>query len=130
MVDDLGVRVVIAHVRAGRLAGIVIGVPRARDGLDGIALDEDDDVLPVVAMAGGVGYVFHGYVFLEVISVDVGAPAVVAARAHVDVVVVQVGGVAATVGSARVVVVKPFSDIAVGINRWGIIASVSVTGVT
>ncbi|CAN8100025.1 unnamed protein product [Discula destructiva] len=61
-------------------------------GAVGQLLHEHDDVLLVVRVPAGVGHrALHRDVLLEVVGVHVRAPAVVAPRAHVHVVVAQVG---------------------------------------
>lgn len=78
VVDDLGVGAVPAHVLVAGLLGVVVAVLGRGDDLGLVALREDDDVLPVVPVAAGVGDVLHGHVLLEVVAVHVGAPSVVA----------------------------------------------------
>ena len=124
VVDDLGPVALEAHV--GGVLGVVVAVRRGRDHLDLAALDEDHDVLPVVPVAARVGDVLDGDVLFEVVVVDVGAPVVVAPRAHVDVVVVEVRGIPAPFRPSGVVVVQALGYISVRINGRSIVAAIGI----
>ena len=112
-----------AHLRGGLdlKAAVLAGADKLRLAV----LDPDLDVLPVVAVAG-IQEVGNGDVLLEVVSVDVRAPAVVAALTRVHVVVAQVGLVTAVLGQARPVVVETLDNVAVGVDGGDVVAAVGV----
>lgn len=94
---------VVHHLRMGSVPPHTAGVPNLVVAvlrcthilcLARLLSDPDSDMFPVVGVAS-VQKVLDRHVFLEVVPVQVDAPAAVAAVAHIDVVVVEVGGVPA-----------------------------------
>lgn len=82
-------------VKRERVAGaIVFGVARGRNAHDIVALGEDDNVLPVVAVSAGEATA-DSLVLLEVVLVHKGAVAVVASLRRIGVTVFELGAVAA-----------------------------------
>jgi hypothetical protein len=121
VVDELGARAVGGE----RIAGTIVStVARGGNADNVIALGEDDDVLPVVAMATKEA-THDGLVLLEVVLVHDGAVAVVAALAGVGVAVVQLRRVAAVTlwgaGGALAGV-----GVAAGVDGGGVVAAVAV----
>lgn len=120
VVDDFGV-----GTRPADIVGMLdFKSAVCRDGhiLRLVVLGPDDNMLPVVPVAVARG---ARRVFLKVVAVHVGAPAVVAARARVDVIVVQVHGVAAA-ALRRLGAVHARVEKAVGADGGHIVAAVSV----
>lgn len=110
VVHNLGVGAVVPADVDGVL-GVVVLVLRYGNNLSiGATFDKDDDVLPVVAMAASVDDVLYSDIFLEVVGIHVRAPIIVATAADVNVIVIQVTGVAAFVTTASVVMIESFGN--------------------
>ncbi len=124
VIDDLGVGVEEAHLGGG--LDLVVAVLRDADvrGHLVAVLDPDGDVLPVVLVAHAARPV-DGLVLLEVVAVDEAAPAVVAPRPRVHVVVLQVRQVPAVpvLGPAAV---QPRRHVARRVDRRSVVAPVCV----
>ena len=121
VVDELGAGSVGGELVA---RAVVVAMARGGDADNVVALGEDDDVLPVVAVATEEAAA-DGLVLLEVVLVHDGAVAIVAALARVGVAVVQLGWVTAvalrSTGGALAGV-----GVAAGVNGSGVVAAVAV----
>lgn len=82
VVDHLGVVAVPQNVGGG--LDFILAVRAGTDVLSAVGVDPDGNVLPVVGVAW-VGKVGDSDVLLEVVAVQIGTPAIVAALSGVDI---------------------------------------------
>lgn len=121
VVDELWPRAIGGEL----VAGLVIStMARGRNADDSVALGEDNDVLPVVAVTTEEASA-NGLVLLEVVFIHDGAVAVVAALARVGVAILQLGRVTAvSLRRSRGALARVGE--ATGVNSGGVVATVAV----
>lgn len=110
MVHDFGMGIILPP-DGGRVSCIIMLVLRDGHNLPTFTtFYQDNDMFPVVTMATSIDYMLDCNIFLEVISVHVGTPIMVAAAADIDIVIIQITRITALIVSSCIVVIKTFGD--------------------